>query len=156
MECRQLRHQQQRQSEHLEQQSLPTRTYLPPVSLPSAPSDQALQPMHLHGHGMWILSSGTGQWDGHTIVNPQNPQRRDTHNLVPFGHMVMQYNTDNPGTWAFHCHLAFHLSQGMFMTFMERPDDITSPQIPETMKQTCTAWDVWTSKNIVNQIDSGA
>ncbi len=114
-----------------------------------------LQPMHLHGHEMWVLASGPGQWDGSSIVNPQNPQRRDVHNLSPFGYMVMQYNADNPGTWAFHCHVAFHLSQGLFMTFMERPEEITQQQIPQVMKQTCTDWDAYTSKNVVDQIDSG-
>ena len=111
--------------------------------------------MHLHGHDMWVLSSGPGQWDGVSIVNPQNPQRRDTHNLSPFGHMVMQYNADNPGTWAFHCHIAFHLSQGLFMTFMERPLEITQRQIPQVMAQTCTDWDAYSNTHVVDQIDSG-
>ena len=111
--------------------------------------------MHLHGHEMWVLASGAGQWDGETIVNPQNPQRRDVHNLIPNGYMVMQYNADNPGTWAFHCHIAFHLSQGNFMTFMEHPEQITQQEIPQVIAQTCTEWDAFTSKNVVDQIDSG-
>jgi hypothetical protein len=69
--------------------------------------------------------------------------------------MVMQYNADNPGTWAFHCHIAFHLSQGLFMTFMERPFDIPNQQIPNIMAETCTDWNAFTNKNVVDQIDSG-
>lgn len=111
--------------------------------------------MHLHGHDMWVLSSGPGQWDGETIVNPQNPQRRDTHNLSPFGHMVLQYNADNPGTWAFHCHIAFHLSQGLFQTYMERPLDINQSQIPMVMEQTCRDWNTWSKSHVVEQISSG-
>ncbi len=111
--------------------------------------------MHLHGHNMWVLHDGPGRWDGVSIVNPQNPQRRDTHNLAPFGHMVIQFDADNPGTWAFHCHIGFHLSQGLFMTFMERPLDITQLQIPQVMAQTCKDWDAWSSKNVVDEIDSG-
>ena len=66
--------------------------------------------MHLHGHDMYILSAGEGPWDGTTIINPQNPQRRDVQNLSPHGHLVMQFEADNPGVWPFHCHIAWHLS----------------------------------------------
>lgn len=66
--------------------------------------------MHIHGHDMYILHDGDGFWDGHSITNPQNPLRRDTHNLRPNGHMVMQFEADNPGVWPFHCHIAWHLS----------------------------------------------
>jgi hypothetical protein len=113
------------------------------------------QPMHLHGHDFFVLHDGAGPWDGVSIINPSNPQRRDTHNLAPFGHIVIQYNADNPGTWPFHCHIAWHLSQGLFMNFMESPEEINELQIPLVMKQTCDNWDAWTSKNTVDQIDSG-
>ncbi|KAH0551119.1 hypothetical protein GP486_007537, partial [Trichoglossum hirsutum] len=36
-------------------------------------------PMHIHGHNMFLLHEGPGQWDGSTIINPDNPARRDTH-----------------------------------------------------------------------------
>lgn len=111
--------------------------------------------MHLHGHDMWVLNSGPGQWDGVSIVNPQNPQRRDTQNVAPFGYMVMQYNTDNPGAWAFHCHIAFHLSQGLFQTYLERPQDIKKLRVPEITRRSCREWNAYTSKNVVDQIDSG-
>lgn len=116
--------------------------------------------MHLHGHNMWILSTGAGQWDGQTIVNAANPQRRDVHNLSPFGHMVLQYNADNPGTWAFHCHIAFHLAQGLFMTFAERTEEIHAlggkgNVLERTVAQTCAGWDAWTDTHLVDQIDSG-
>ena len=69
--------------------------------------------MHIHGHDMYVLHEGPGQWNG-DITNPQNPQRRDTQNLIPNGHMVLQFDTDNPGAWPFHCHIAWHLSQVLF------------------------------------------
>lgn len=133
--------------------------------------------MHLHGHDMWVLHEGPGQWDG-TIINSNNPQRRDTQNLIPYGHMVLQYNTDNPGIWLFHCHIAWHVStvsrliplsspcsvlrgtrlthfQGLSVTFMERPADINQMQIPYVMEQTCADWNTYSENNIVDQIDSG-
>ncbi|MCJ1225204.1 hypothetical protein MMC12_001853 [Toensbergia leucococca] len=162
----------------------------------------APHPMHLHGHDMYMLHEGPGQWDGTTIINPQNPQRRDTQNLIPNGHMVFQFDADNPGAWPFHCHIAWHLSmvlsplppsllslmryflpccsltppsifshppknpenihlyflarfKGLSVTFVERPADIPQPQIPGIMSQTCDAWDRYSSRNVVDQIDSG-
>ena len=57
-------------------------------------------PIHMHGHNFWVLAEGNGKWDG-TIVNPQNPQRRDIQILrngtvdAP-GFMVIEVVTDNP------------------------------------------------------------
>ncbi|KAF4624417.1 hypothetical protein G7Y89_g13754 [Cudoniella acicularis] len=56
----------------------------------------ASHPMHLHGHNMEILSEGPGSWDGSSITNPSNPIRRDVQLVRANGHMVMQYDTDNP------------------------------------------------------------
>ena len=55
-------------------------------------------PMHIHGHNMFVLAEGQGTWDG-TIVNPSNPQRRDTQIVQDSGYMVFQINADNPGVW---------------------------------------------------------
>ena len=66
--------------------------------------------MHLHGHNMYILHEGEGFYDGQSFINPENPQRRDTQMLRPNGHIVVQYDADNPGVWPFHCHIAWHLS----------------------------------------------
>ena len=74
--------------------------------------------MHLHGHEYWLLNEGPGRWDRHTIINPSNPLRRDTHNLRPNGYMVLQYTADNPGVWPFHCHIAWHLSTVCFCLFV--------------------------------------
>ncbi|RHZ57677.1 uncharacterized protein CDV56_105308 [Aspergillus thermomutatus] len=67
-------------------------------------------PMHIHGHDMYVLSHGPGEWDGSTVVNPQNPLRRDVQMLDPFSHLVIQIDANNPGVWAYHCHIAWHLS----------------------------------------------
>lgn len=104
---------------------------------------------------MSILHVGPGQWDGVSIVNPANPQRRDTQNMAPFGHVAIQYDADNPGVWPFHCHIGFHLAQGLYMSLMERPGELRERQIPDVMAQTCRDWESWTSRNVVDQIDSG-
>jgi FtsP/CotA-like multicopper oxidase with cupredoxin domain len=111
-------------------------------------------PMHMHGHNMLVLASGTGQWDG-KIVNPNNPQRRDVHMLPANGYMVVQINANNPGVWPFHCHIAWHASSGLFVNIMERPADIRQMEIPQIMQQTCVDWEAYSSRNIVDQPDSG-
>lgn len=112
-------------------------------------------PMHLHGHNMFILQEGTGTWDG-TIVNPQNPQRRDVQLLPANGYTVWQINADNPGVWPYHCHVVWHISAGLYMNILERPEDIkNAKRIPMIMAQTCTDWDAFSKSNYVDQIDSG-
>jgi FtsP/CotA-like multicopper oxidase with cupredoxin domain len=79
--------------------------------------------MHLHGHAdFWILAEGRGQWDGR-ITREENPQRRDSAQLswgtpeLP-AYLVIQFNSDNPGVWPFHCHLVVHASAGLYTNFL--------------------------------------
>lgn len=82
-------------------------------------------PMHIHGHNMYVLDEGHGEWDG-TVVNPQNPMRRDVQMLRPVdgagnpGYMVFQIDADNPGVWPFHCHIAWHVSGGLYINILVR------------------------------------
>lgn len=116
----------------------------------------ASHPMHLHGHNMQILSEGPGNWDGSSITNPNNPQRRDVQLVRAGGHFVMQHNLDNPGVWPFHCHIAWHVSGGLYANFLELPADIgKDTQIPMIMQETCTNWQKYTNADVVDQIDSG-
>ena len=61
-------------------------------------------PMHLHGHYFKVVGLGNKRIDGAV---------RDTI-LVPVGQSVtIQFDADNPGTWAFHCHHLYHQNSGM-------------------------------------------
>ena len=60
-------------------------------------------PMHLHG--MWtILDNGSGKW---------NPIKH-TVNVAPGTTVYTETEVDAPGSWAFHCHLMYHMASGMF------------------------------------------
>ncbi|KAF2160698.1 multicopper oxidase [Zasmidium cellare ATCC 36951] len=118
-------------------------------------------PMHMHGHNMYILAEGTGTWDG-SVVNAGNPQRRDVHILpnAPSAteptYIVVQIDADNPGVWPLHCHIAWHVSGGLYVNILERPRDIRRDmQIPSIMAQTCRDWSTYTGQDVVEQIDSG-
>lgn len=115
----------------------------------------AAHPMHLHGHNFWVLAEGTGTWDGSTVVNAANPQRRDTQIVRAGGYLVLQIDQDNPGAWPFHCHIAWHVSAGLYITVLERPGDIAGLSIPAIMAQTCRDWATYTNTTVVAQIDSG-
>jgi FtsP/CotA-like multicopper oxidase with cupredoxin domain len=65
-------------------------------------------PMHLHGHYFKIVAIGDKRIDGAV---------RDTI-LVPVGERVaIQFDADNPGNWAFHCHHLYHMNSGMMAAF---------------------------------------
>ncbi|MDP2582018.1 copper resistance system multicopper oxidase [Shimia thalassica] len=60
-------------------------------------------PMHLHG--MWsLLDVGKGA---------RNPIKH-TVNVNPATTVDMDVEVDEPGQWAFHCHLSYHADAGMF------------------------------------------
>ncbi len=69
---------------------------------------QMSHPMHLHGHEFQVVEIDGTRFSGAV---------RDTV-LVPAGRRVaVAFDANNPGLWAFHCHLLYHLDAGMFTTF---------------------------------------
>nr|HRJ73462.1 multicopper oxidase family protein [Terrimicrobiaceae bacterium] len=62
-------------------------------------------PMHLHGHDFQVV-----EIDGQPIAGAL----RDTVNVPPGAAMRIAFDADNPGLWAFHCHILYHLARGMF------------------------------------------
>lgn len=54
-------------------------------------------PVHLHGH---------------TFALP-NGLRKDTVLLAPMQNLDVEFQADNPGNWAVHCHNAYHAEAGM-------------------------------------------
>ncbi|KAF2839016.1 multicopper oxidase [Patellaria atrata CBS 101060] len=111
-------------------------------------------PMHLHGHNFFVLAEGLGVWDG-IVRRPNNPQRRDVQLVQGLGYIVLQINADNPGVWPLHCHIAWHVSSGLYVNVVERPDDIRDLAIPESVRQGCRDWWDFSGTEYVNQIDSG-
>ncbi|KAL9082176.1 MAG: hypothetical protein Q9159_006641 [Coniocarpon cinnabarinum] len=97
-------------------------------------------PMHLHGHDFYELGSGLGTFDISKNLDSlqfNNPPRRDTTMLPAGGWLVLAFQTDNPGAWLFHCHIAWHISQGLGVQFLESKQNIA---IPEQFADQCSAW----------------
>jgi hypothetical protein len=64
--------------------------------------------------------------------------RRDTITVPAQWHVVIRFVADNPGIWALHCHVAWHMEGGMFVSLLERPSDLK--QLVEEMDPTTREW----------------
>ncbi|KAI1334831.1 Cupredoxin [Xylariaceae sp. FL0016] len=82
-------------------------------------------PWHLHGHTFQVAGWGPGPFGtNQTTWSLANPMRRDTVTVPAFSHVALRFKADNPGLWALHCHVAWHMEGGMFVSLAERPDDL--------------------------------
>jgi FtsP/CotA-like multicopper oxidase with cupredoxin domain len=114
-------------------------------------------PIHLHGHDFMILAQGTGTYvDGTTALNLVNPTRRDVAWLPGGGYLVIGWQTDNPGSWLMHCHIAWHASQGLAVQFIERESEISATILnPTAYMEMCSAWETFAATMPDAQDDSG-
>ncbi|MEM9690454.1 MAG: copper resistance system multicopper oxidase [Pseudomonadota bacterium] len=71
-------------------------------------------PIHLHGL-FFELVNGNG---------PYNP-RKNVINVKPAERLAVDITADEPGPWAFHCHLLYHMKAGMMrIVRVSEPDDV--------------------------------
>ncbi|XP_065865300.1 L-ascorbate oxidase-like [Euphorbia lathyris] len=80
-----------------------------------------VHPWHLHGHDFWVLGYGEGKFTekDEAKFNRKNPPLRNTIVVFPHGWTALRFVADNPGVWAFHCHIEPHLHLGMGVIFAE-------------------------------------
>lgn len=85
-----------------------------------------IHPWHLHGHVFWVLGYGEGKFTqkDETKFNLKNPPLRNTAAVFPYGWTALRFVADNPGVWAFHCHIEPHLHMGMGVVFAEGVDRV--------------------------------
>jgi FtsP/CotA-like multicopper oxidase with cupredoxin domain len=133
-----------------------------PFSLP--------HPMHLHGHDFLVLGRSpdvSPASQQRFVFDPAvdlprlrgtNPVRRDVTMLPPRGWLLLAFRTDNPGAWLFHCHIAWHVSGGLSVTFLERPNDLRqriTPADRTDFNRVCGEWREYWPTNPFPKIDSG-
>lgn len=123
------------------------------------PAPPIPHPIHLHGHDMFVLGTGSGKFDvtqHFSQLTFTNPPRRDVHHIPPRGWMVIAYPTDNPGAWLMHCHIAFHVAMGLSVQFLERKPEINLPARNSEWFNTCTNYENYLrNKPVYKQDDSG-
>ncbi|CAA0833520.1 Plant L-ascorbate oxidase [Striga hermonthica] len=88
-------------------------------------------PWHLHGHDFWVVGYGEGRFgDGDEEgFNLRDPPLRNTAVIFPYGWTALRFVADNPGVWAFHCHIEPHLHMGMGVVLAEGVRRV--PRIPK-------------------------
>ncbi|KAL9677666.1 hypothetical protein QQ045_005900 [Rhodiola kirilowii] len=87
-----------------------------------------IHPWHLHGHDFWVLGYGEGKFSAkdEKSFNLKNPPLRNTAVIFPYGWTAFRFVADNPGVWAFHCHIEPHLHMGMGVIFSEAVDRVSN------------------------------
>ncbi|KAK7250637.1 hypothetical protein RIF29_33184 [Crotalaria pallida] len=80
-----------------------------------------IHPWHLHGHDFWVLGYGEGKFkqSDEKKFNLTHAPLRNTAVVFPYGWTALRFKADNPGVWAFHCHIEPHLHMGMGVIFAE-------------------------------------
>lgn len=103
--------------------------------------DAGKHPFHLHGHTFQVIarSEGSEDDDDPDIYDPSNPEHtkyptyptiRDTVLVNSNGFVVIRFKADNPGVWFFHCHVDWHLEQGLAITLVEAPLELQQNELP--------------------------
>jgi len=83
---------------------------IPPGGAPGGP-----HPFHLHGHAFDVVRSA-----GSSTYNYANPVRRDVVSIGGAGdNVTIRFTTDNSGPWFLHCHIDWHLDEGLAIVFAE-------------------------------------
>ncbi|KAH3680165.1 hypothetical protein WICPIJ_008378 [Wickerhamomyces pijperi] len=107
--------------------------------------DTGRHPFHLHGHTFQIVQKSEAFPDDepqsynetdHSEF-PKYPMIRDTVTLEPNGYVVLRFRADNPGVWIFHCHVDWHLEQGLAVVLIEDPLALQSQTPPDDFYQNC-------------------
>ncbi|KAI0408512.1 multicopper oxidase-domain-containing protein [Xylaria palmicola] len=120
-------------------------------------------PMHLHGHDFLVLgasATGAGTFTQADVAGLKgaNPTRRDVTMLPGGGWLVLAFRADNPGNWLFHCHIAWHVSGGLSVDFLERvPEQKAQINLLDqtAFNANCALWrHYWDNSGLV-KIDSG-
>lgn len=83
-------------------------------------------PMHLHGHVFQVV-----EIDGERIPGAI----RDTVEVPPGSRMKIAFDANNPGIWAFHCHIVYHMATGMFTVVKYNGADTRFWKPEETPKE---------------------
>lgn len=67
------------------------------------------------------------------------------------GYVVIAFKADNPGAWLVHCHIAYHISEGLGLQIMEDQEAANhlwpkpgNHAIKEA-ERVCKNWDAWYS-----------
>jgi FtsP/CotA-like multicopper oxidase with cupredoxin domain len=104
--------------------------------------DEGSHPFHLHGYQFYIMAVGADgdfDWSTYDSLSTKNPMRRDTMTIDGYGWALIRVLADNPGLWAFHCHISWHMEAGLLMQFQVRNDLMKDWTLPADVAALCNA-----------------
>ncbi|CAG8793831.1 5541_t:CDS:2, partial [Racocetra persica] len=95
----------------------------------------AEHPFHLHGHNFFIIGISANETmpvtSKYNLVDP--PLR-----VIPGnGWAVIRYIINNPGVWAFHCHIEWHVELGMVFQLIEQQEKLKQLKLPDSVAGLC-------------------
>ncbi|GES72658.1 multicopper oxidase [Rhizophagus clarus] len=101
-------------------------------------NNTAGHPFHMHGHVFAVMFIGEkGELPDESKYDKKNPIIRDTVTVPGNGYLVIRFISDNPGIWAFHCHIEWHVELGMVMQLVELPSILKNEIIPNDVVALC-------------------
>ncbi|KEI41811.1 uncharacterized protein L969DRAFT_91292 [Mixia osmundae IAM 14324] len=116
--------------------------------------DAGKHPFHLHGYKFQIIRKSQDVTSDDPLINPPlvenqaNPIRRDTVQIPSGGLAVVRFRADNPGVSFFHCHIDWHLSAGLAVTFINSVPLLQSlPGPPSFISEQCAVQGIPSSGN---------
>lgn len=90
-------------------------------------------PFHLHGHAFSVIRGA-----GTTDYNYDDPVRRDVVSTGIAGdNVTIRFVTDNPGPWFLHCHIEWHLEDGLAVVLAEDTRGIQQLRPPQQWRNLC-------------------
>ncbi|KAJ3154913.1 ferroxidase fet3 [Geranomyces michiganensis] len=118
-------------------------------------NDGGSHPFHLHGHRFQIVQRNTSFYDpSQPPPLMSNPVRRDIIQIPDMGSAVFQFRADNPGVWAFHCHIEWHMQTGLFAVFIEAPLQMQqSIKVPQVVYDQCKKQGTPTAGNAAGNLN---
>lgn len=66
---------------------------------------------------------------------------------------MVQFPSDNPGAWLMHCHIAWHVADGLAVQFLESKDQ--APLGDANWQKTCANWNQYALNPTYPKSDSG-
>jgi len=70
-----------------------------------------------------------------------NALRRDTLTVQTYSWALIRFVADNPGLWAFHCHISWHMEAGLMFQIMSHGSGraLQEMKIPQSVQDLCKA-----------------
>ncbi|KAF8880226.1 laccase [Gymnopilus junonius] len=100
-------------------------------------------PFHLHGHTFSVVRSA-----GSSVYNYDNPVQRDVVSTGVAGdNVTIRFETNNVGPWIMHCHIDWHLSEGLAVVFAEDVPDVNNSSIPTAWDDLCPTYNAYPTQS---------